>query len=291
MGHSICRREEPSHSSCGRNWLPPKSKPNKWQKVIFQMATVKGAFVHSKTNWHLTNFSKGKDKWKERLKEKVRSVPSRRRGFSDEQWKMYFGEKRRLICCFTRRPWRSIRVLVLLPIPSLSVWHQRHKTLIMCFIFNCLHVWSGSTKCNSHIQHTHYKRGFTLTANQVDRCTALLLHREEMHLCFSCSSGQLPVAGDASFWRPTTENSLKHFSHLRENYFKFLSTYKHVILCRKNVARHVYNRACWVKIAYWSSVSTQCQVAHTIHTSIWTWIWVTFSCLQNETLPKRRHWL
>lgn len=49
-------------------------------------------------------------------------------------------------------------------------------------------------------------------------------------LCFSFSAEQLLVASDASFWRPTTENSLKHFSHLQLNYFKFLSTYQHVIL-------------------------------------------------------------
>lgn len=53
------------------------------QKVIFQMATVKGSFVSSKicSNRHLTKCSEGKDKWKERLKEKVRSVPDGRRGF------------------------------------------------------------------------------------------------------------------------------------------------------------------------------------------------------------------
>lgn len=38
------------------------------------------------SNWHLTKCSRGKDKWKERLKEKVHHVPSgRRRGFSGEQ--------------------------------------------------------------------------------------------------------------------------------------------------------------------------------------------------------------
>lgn len=63
------------------------------------MATVKGVFVSSKicSNRHLTKFSKGKDKWKERLKEKVRNVPSGRRGFSGEQQKMYFGGKKLLL--------------------------------------------------------------------------------------------------------------------------------------------------------------------------------------------------
>lgn len=108
---------------------PPQKKQIKQMapKVIFQMATVKGVFVSSKicSNRHLTKGSKGKGKWKERLKEKVRNVPSRRRGFSGEQQKMYFGEKnsfwRLLICCFTRRPWHSVRALVLFPIASLSV--------------------------------------------------------------------------------------------------------------------------------------------------------------------------
>lgn len=123
---------------------PPKKQTKQMaQKVIFQMATVKGVFVSSKicSNRHLTKCSRGKDKWKERLREKVRYVLSGRRGFSGEQQKMYFGEKssfwRLLIRCFTRRPWRSVRALVLFPIASLSVRQQLHKTLIMCFIFNC----------------------------------------------------------------------------------------------------------------------------------------------------------
>lgn len=55
------RREESSNSGWGGN-SPRKSKLNKWHKVIFQMATVKGAFVYSKicSNGHLTNCSKRK---------------------------------------------------------------------------------------------------------------------------------------------------------------------------------------------------------------------------------------
>lgn len=71
-------------------------------KVIFQMATVKGVFVSlkkicSKPTLDSEQQSKGKDEWKERVKEKVRSVPSGRRGFSGEQQKMYFGQKELLL--------------------------------------------------------------------------------------------------------------------------------------------------------------------------------------------------
>lgn len=111
-------------------------------KVIFQTATVKRSLCVLKNLFQdLTKCGKGEDKWKERLKEKVRNVPRGRRGFSGEQ-KKYFGKKssfwRLLICCFTIRPWRSIRALALFPIASLSVRQQIHKSLIMCFIFNYL---------------------------------------------------------------------------------------------------------------------------------------------------------
>lgn len=66
-------------------------------KVIFQTATVKRSLCVLKNLFqHLTECGEGKDKWKERLKEKVRNVPRGRRGFSGEQ-KKYFGEKEFLL--------------------------------------------------------------------------------------------------------------------------------------------------------------------------------------------------
>ncbi len=76
------------------------------QKVIFQMATVKGSLCTLKKSAPTDTWisaAKGKDKWKERLQEKVRSVPDGRRVFSGEQEKLYFGERSsfwRLLSCF-----------------------------------------------------------------------------------------------------------------------------------------------------------------------------------------------
>lgn len=45
------------------------------------------------TPLQLTKCSKGKDKWKERLKERVRNVPHGRREFSGEQKKYFWGKE------------------------------------------------------------------------------------------------------------------------------------------------------------------------------------------------------